>query len=468
LSWLDRRGTEKETPASAANALRDLVARYPAAVVITDASGDVLETSAAARRLFGAPPSASSPERPVDPSMVASEPERFRARVGAIAAAGRPIVSEEVPLSDGRIFERDYASLEAPGFGTVHFWEYRDVTERVGRERARHEAAARLQFLINLGRTVLYSCRVAADHDRTFVSENVREMLGHDGSRWTEPGFWRRALHPDDDARVLAEIPLLRERGVHTLEYRLRHEDGRVLHVRDEMRLICDSDDRPSEIVGWMTDVTAQPRIDTDLGKPARAVSAVVHDFSNLLLVIAGHAHLLKAGIPPDSADRWHVTEIAAAAERAAALTDQMRRLGSRPIDLPSPVRPSRRGEGEMVLVVDNEDAVRIFTGRALTGSGYKVIEARQAEEALEIAARHGSAIRAVITDVCMPGMGGCELVERLTTALPAIKVLLMSGYDADFLAQRQAVPSLTAAHFLQKPFTPDVLATRLREVLDN
>jgi CheY-like chemotaxis protein len=465
LSWLDRRGTEKETPASAANALRDLVARYPAAVVITDACGDVLETSAAARRLFGAYPPASPLDQPVDPSRAASDPERFRARACEIAAAGRPIVSEVLPLSDGRVFERDYASLEAPGFGTVHFWEYRDVTERVRLERARHEAAARLEFLINLGRTVLYSCRVAADHDRTFVSENVREMLGHDGARWTEPGFWRRALHPDDDARVLGEIPLLRERGVHTLEYRLRHEDGRVLHVRDEMRLICDADDRPSEIVGWMTDVTAQPRIDTDPGKPGRAASEVVHDFSNLLLVIAGHAHLLKAGIPADSAERWHVTEIAAAAERAAALTDQMRRIGTLPINPPS---PARRGEGETVLVVDNEDAVRIFTGRALTGSGYKVIEARQAEEALEIVARHGSAIRAVITDVCMPGMSGCELVQRLTTALPAIKVLLMSGYDADFLVQRQAVPSLTTAHFLQKPFTPDVLATRLREVLDN
>jgi CheY-like chemotaxis protein len=200
--------------------------------------------------------------------------------------------------------------------------------------------------------------------------------------------------------------------------------------------------------------------------------SELVHDYSNLLLVIAGHAHLLKSSVPADSPLRWHVTEIAAAAERATQLTDKVRQLRSRAPEAPvapAPAGPARRGCGETVLVVEDEDSVRVFTGRALTGSGYKVIEARRAEEALELAARHGSAIRAVITDVCMPGMSGTELVQRLMTAVPAIKVLMMSGYDTDFLAQgSSAVPPLNTAHFLLKPFTPDVLATRLREVLDN
>jgi two-component system cell cycle sensor histidine kinase/response regulator CckA len=120
--------------------------------------------------------------------------------------------------------------------------------------------------------------------------------------------------------------------------------------------------------------------------------------------------------------------------------------------------------------VVEDEDSVRIFTGRALAGSGYKVIEARRCEEALEIAARYGPLIRAVVTDVSMPGMSGTELARRLATAVPQIKVLLMSGYDADVLTQGQgqSVPALSSASFLQKPFTPDMLATRLREVLDN
>jgi CheY-like chemotaxis protein len=470
VSWLDRHRTEKESTPLASTLLRDLVVRHPAAVLVTTATGDIVEASMVARRLFVTLPVGAGLELSVDPAAYVHDPVAFRAEARRRIEAGRPVVSEPIVLADGRVLERDYAPLEAAGTGTVHFWEYRDVTQRVREERARQEATARLQFLINLGTMVLYSCRPTADHDRTFVSENVSEMLGYEPARWTEPAFWRRALHPDDAARVLSEMPLLRERGAQTLEYRLRHADGRAVRVRDEMRLVCDSDNRPSEIAGWITDVTAQRRTDTEAPALRRAASEVVHDFSNLLLVIAGHAHLLKSVVPSDSPARWHVSEIAAASERASVLTDQMRSLGSRAAEPARPLlsAPARRGEGETVLVVEDEDAVRVFTGRVLAGSGYKVIEARRCEEALEIAARYGPLIRAVITDVSMPGMSGCELVQRLATALPTIKVLLMSGYDADFLAQRHTTPALASAAFLQKPFTPDVLARRLREVLDN
>src|SRR5581483_4173542 len=144
---------------------------------------------------------------------------------------------------------------------------------------------------VNLQTTVLYACRPSADHDRTFVSENVRELLGYEPVRWTEPGFWRRALHPDDAPRVLASMPLLREQGAQTIEYQLRRVAGSVVRVRDEMRLICDSDTRPFEIVGTMIDASAR---EAHLVPAPGNGAEVVHDFSNLLLVIAGHAHLLK------------------------------------------------------------------------------------------------------------------------------------------------------------------------------
>jgi PAS domain S-box-containing protein len=473
LSWLDRRRTDKEQPTSAAGgALRDVIARHPSAVIVTSSAGELVEASAPARRLFGAQPTGEGEgaEATVDPSARVHDGASFRAQMARLVAAGRPVDSETITLADGRVFERDYAPIEDAGLGTVHFWEYRDVTERVREERARQEAAARLQFLVNLGSMVLYSCRPDGDFDRTFVSENVQELLGHEPASWMDVGFWRRAIHPEDAERVAAEMTILRERGAHTVEYRLRHASGRVIRVRDEMRLVCDSDNRPAEIVGWMTDVTAQPRVDADaLG---RAAAEMVHDFSNLLLVIAGHAHLLKAGMAADSPARWHVSEIAAAAERATKLTERVRRLGSSAAPeppAPAPAPPTaKRGEGETVLVVEDEDSVRVFTGRALTGNGYKVLEARRCEEALEIAARYGPLIRAVVTDVSMPGMSGCELAQRLAAAVPQIKVLLMSGYDtADFAEQGQSA-ALASASFLQKPFTPDMLATRLREVLDN
>jgi two-component system cell cycle sensor histidine kinase/response regulator CckA len=116
-------------------------------------------------------------------------------------------------------------------------------------------------------------------------------------------------------------------------------------------------------------------------------------------------------------------------------------------------------------MVVEDEDSVRVFTGRALAGSGYKVIEARRAEEALEIIAKNPGVISALLTDVSMPGMSGCELAERLAAAHSGIKVIFMSGYDVDDpMLQRMTTP----LSFLPKPFTPDVLAMKLREVLDS
>jgi CheY-like chemotaxis protein len=448
LGWLERRRSDGAAEDPSLSLLRQLVARHSGALVATTADGTVLAASPAAERLLSGDPGISL------------------SRVAEVIAAAIPVTAEEVTTADGRVLERDYAPIESPGVGLVHLWEYRDITDRIRAEREERAMGARLRFLVNVGDQVLYSCRPNADHDRTFASENIRELLGYDARRWAEPGFWRRAICPDDAARVLGEMPALRERGQQTLEYRLRHENGRLVRVRDEMRLICDSDTRPLEIVGWLTEAHQR----------TAAGSEILHDFSNLLLVIAGHAHLLKNSIDADDPGRWHVNEIAAAAERASVLTDRVRAVDAPAVAAaPGPVPEqktalpgrgkSARGAGETVLIVEDEDSVRVFTGRALAGSGYKVIEARRAEEALEIAARLGAGIQAVLSDVSMPGMSGCELAQRLAIAQPGIKVLLMSGYDAADLTVDGAASSL---QFLQKPFTPDVLAKRLREVLDN
>jgi two-component system cell cycle sensor histidine kinase/response regulator CckA len=121
---------------------------------------------------------------------------------------------------------------------------------------------------------------------------------------------------------------------------------------------------------------------------------------------------------------------------------------------------------GETILVAEDEDAVRALTCRILRKRGYHVLEARDGREAIEVASKHDGNIRLLVTDVIMPRLGGRELSENLSQLIPAIKVLFMSGYTDDQLLQRGVLQS-GSGNFLEKPFTPDALARKVREVLE-
>jgi CheY-like chemotaxis protein len=117
------------------------------------------------------------------------------------------------------------------------------------------------------------------------------------------------------------------------------------------------------------------------------------------------------------------------------------------------------------VLLVEDEDVVRGAARRILRSSGYRVLEAFDAVEAIRVAGRHRGPIDLIVTDVVMPHMGGPKLVENLGQLRPELKVLYMSGYtDQEDVARGVSADD---AGFLQKPFTPDALAQKVREILD-
>ncbi len=119
----------------------------------------------------------------------------------------------------------------------------------------------------------------------------------------------------------------------------------------------------------------------------------------------------------------------------------------------------------ETVLLAEDEPTVRRLLLRVLNESGYRVLEASNGAEALERAEAHQGTLHLVVTDVIMPEMGGAELVERMKHVHPEAKVLYVSGYADDALGQRGIVPGDEA--FLAKPFTPEALARKVREILD-
>jgi two-component system, cell cycle sensor histidine kinase and response regulator CckA len=124
----------------------------------------------------------------------------------------------------------------------------------------------------------------------------------------------------------------------------------------------------------------------------------------------------------------------------------------------------SSRGT-ETVLLVEDEPAVRAVARIVLKQAGYTVLEAAGGYEALELADRHDGTIHVVLTDLVMPLMGGHVLVEKLREKRPDIRVLLMSGYSEEMVARESPAAQLP---LLQKPFAPDELKHRIREVLDS
>jgi len=119
----------------------------------------------------------------------------------------------------------------------------------------------------------------------------------------------------------------------------------------------------------------------------------------------------------------------------------------------------------ETVLVVEDEPAVLSLSRRALEALGYVVLAATDAPAAMRIVERHGGTIHLLLTDVVMPGLSGQELADQLASRRPGIRVLYMSGYPGDAVVQHGTLPSGSA--FLQKPFSPDHLARKVRDVLD-
>ncbi len=119
----------------------------------------------------------------------------------------------------------------------------------------------------------------------------------------------------------------------------------------------------------------------------------------------------------------------------------------------------------ETILLVEDEAIVRDLTARILRDLGYEVIVASNGKEALEIAANNIEKIELVISDIVMPHMGGKELVEQLMLLKPQIKKIFMSGYTENSIVHQGVIdPTID---FLQKPFSYEAIATKVREVLD-
>jgi two-component system cell cycle sensor histidine kinase/response regulator CckA len=140
---------------------------------------------------------------------------------------------------------------------------------------------------------------------------------------------------------------------------------------------------------------------------------------------------------------------------------------GTREVEATTAASDERKGDltgAGTVLLVEDEDAVRLFGSRALRNKGYKVVEAKSGDAALDVLQNYGGTIDLMITDIVMPQMDGTQLIKHVREQRPDLKVICISGYAEESFRKR--LDTVEGIHFLPKPFSLDQLAGKVKEVM--
>ena len=137
-----------------------------------------------------------------------------------------------------------------------------DITERKRAEEAASAARDRVEHLLASSPAVIYSFKATGDYAPTFISRNVKDLLGYDTEEYLDsPDFWRTRVHPKDSERILGDYSRLFAEGRLSLEYRFRKKDGNYCWISDELQLLRNAAGDPIEVVGSWNDISARKQI---------------------------------------------------------------------------------------------------------------------------------------------------------------------------------------------------------------
>ncbi|MGE5894423.1 MAG: PAS domain S-box protein [bacterium] len=208
----------------------------------------------------------------------------------------------------------------------------RDISERVKAEEEIEKANARLQFLLSASPAMIYTCDAGGGWAARFVSKNIKDILGYDYHENLEnPTFWIDRVHPEDLARVLADLDRLLADGSLVHEYRFLHKNGTYRWMHDEAKIIRDAEGKPLECIGYYVDVTERKRMEEELFRAEKLESlgilagGLAHDFNNILTAILGNISLARHNIADQDAKAdLRLEEAEKAVLRARDLTQQL------------------------------------------------------------------------------------------------------------------------------------------------
>jgi PAS domain S-box-containing protein len=165
-----------------------------------------------------------------------------------------------------------------------------DITQSKQAELELQRTEERLRYLLTANAAVIYACEASGGFTMTFVSENVSRMLGYQSWDFlADPHFWVAQIHPEDRERVFADLQQIIDLGAHVYEYRFLDRDGNYIWVRDELRLILDSNGEPLEIIGYWSDITQRKQAEQVMQEQADLLDIApdaifVHDLDYQIL----------------------------------------------------------------------------------------------------------------------------------------------------------------------------------------
>ncbi|WRH65173.1 MAG: PAS domain S-box protein [Planktothrix sp. GU0601_MAG3] len=182
--------------------------------------------------------------------------------------------------------------FEHPEYGTVYVAVQQNITELRLAEQALQATTNRLNFLLNYSPVVIFSSRPHGDYGATFVSENIKDLLGYEPKAFLEDSeFWMNHIHPDDADQVLNGLANLFTNGFHFQEFRFLHEDGNYRWVLEQVKLIRDHAEKPVEILGYLIDISDRKQSELELQQAKEAAEAANQSKS---IFLANMSHELR------------------------------------------------------------------------------------------------------------------------------------------------------------------------------
>jgi len=337
-------------------------------------------------------------------------------------------------VNDAQQLVRDEKGQPAEVVGS---WS--DVSER---KRVEEEAAAardRANYLLARSPAVIYSFKATGDYAPTFISQNVKDLLGYEPEEYLKsPDFWSARVHPKDSERILSEYSRLFSEGHLSVEYRFRKKDGSYCWISDELQLLRNADGDPVEVVGSWNDITARKQIGEALvaaqdriGHLLSAAPAVIYSYKatgDFAPTFVSKNIKDRLGYEPqeylENPDFWrsrvHPDELSAVEAEGVTLFKK----GFNTVEY-----RFRKKDGGFCWVNDEQRLVRDEEGQPLevVGSWSDISERKRAAESV-------AAAQMRITDAIESISEGFSLYDasdRLVVCNTAYRELLYPGQDA-------------------------------------